>query len=374
MTGCQISTIEKIEAIPFSMPLKRATKWARGANKANDHVLVRVYSSSGAVGTTEAVPRPTIYGETQVSIVHMIEKFLAPMLVGSDPHDRVGYWSKFDTYQWNPTAKGALDIAIHDLLAQEAGLPLAKFLGGADPDPLRISYMLPLSSPETCVKEATEIKEQFGINAFKVKAGLDPANDLERVRRLREALGSDCFLFIDANQGYTIDVAIRTLEQMLTYNIAMVEEPLRVDMSRQRKRLADAVPIPILTDDSVITLADVKRELELGAAGVIGIKPPRTGIYNSLRILHAAEVFGLPCWIGSQGVSDIGTMASAHFYAAAARQTIPFPADLGNYLAQVDHLLETPVVLRDGCIHLSNQPGVDAAVSDEKLRRFRIDR
>ncbi len=366
--------IDRVEAIPFSIPLHRPSRWgAAGYRTAQDHVLVRVYSTSGAVGTAEATPRPTIYGETQRSIVNIIEKYLAPALIGADATDRVRYWREFDKIQWNPTAKGALDIAVHDLLAKEAGLPLASFLGGS-PSPVRISYMASLGDADGLVQEALDVRDRFGVTAFKVKAGQDPGQDIERVRRLREALGPGGFIFIDANQLYTPAVAIRTIREMLPYDLAMVEEPLPIELGRERVRVAEALPVPYLGDDSVATLADTRRELALGAIGVVGIKPPRTGIVNSLKILHTAEAFGLPCWIGSQGVSGVGTLASAHFHAAAGPERIPYPADLGNFLKQVDDLLETPVDLRDGRIHLPDRPGIGAEVSEAKLDRYRIDR
>jgi L-alanine-DL-glutamate epimerase-like enolase superfamily enzyme len=215
------------------------------------------------------------------------------------------------------------------------------------------------------------VKSESGIRAFKVKAGVDPKGDIERVRTLREALGPEGFIFIDANQLYTPEVAIRTINRMAEYDLAMAEEPVRVDLGAYRRKVADAIPVPILSDDSVMTVSATRRELQDGAIGVVGIRTSRTGIFDSVRILHLAEAFGVPCWIGSQGVSGIGALASAHF--AAAFRNIPFPADLTAFMRQEDDLLEEPLQAREGRIDFPRTPGIGAKVSEEKLKRYRLD-
>jgi L-alanine-DL-glutamate epimerase-like enolase superfamily enzyme len=368
------SVIDRIEVVPFSLPLLKPTKWGAASERhAADHVAVRVYSSSGAIGTAEAVSRPTIFGETQKSIVSIIEDVFAPLLIGRDMNDRVGYWNAIDNIQWNPTAKAALDIAIHDVLAQEAGLPLGRYLGG-DLVPIPVSYMIALGDVQATVTEAIQMKESHGITAFKIKSGKDWRLDVERIKHLRENLGPSAFLFIDANQLYTPTEAVRALRMMSEYDVAMAEEPIPIHLARERKRLAGAVEIPILSDDSVATISDIHRELELGAIGILGIKPPRSGIWRSMQALAAAEIFGLPVWIGSQGVSDIGTMSSAHVYVAGGSKRIPYPADLGTFLRQGELMLKDEVIVRGGHIVLSEKPGIGAEINSEILQKYRIDK
>jgi len=365
--------IEKIEAIPFRIPLKKASRWgAHGKRDAQEHVLVRVYTSNGAVGVGEAPARPTIYGETQRSIVHIIRDTLGPMMLGRDPLDREGYQAVMDAVPSNLTAKGALDIALHDVAAQECNVSLARYLGGAL-RPVEVSYMLSLNfeSRDEFIAETEKIRAQTGITAYKVKAGNDAEHDVENVKTLREILGPKAFLFIDANQLYTPTVAVRAINRMAEYGLAMAEEPIPVGLGAYRKRVADQLQVPILADDSVFTVTDVRRELEDGAIGVVGIKTSRTGIYDSMRIVHLAEAYGLPCWIGSQGISGVGALASAHF--AAAFRNIPFPSDLSTPLKQEDDLLATPIDICDGKLHVPDTAGIGAIVDEAKLKRYRLD-
>ena len=365
--------IDKVEAIPFRIPLRKASRWgAHGKRDAQEHVLIRVYTSSGAIGTAEAPARPTIYGETQRSIVHIIRDTLGPMMIGRDPLDREGYQAAMAAIPWNLTAKGALDIALHDVAAQECNVSLARYLGGAV-RPVEVSYMLSLNfeSRGEFIAETERIKGETGITAYKVKAGNDADQDVENVKTLRELLGKQAFLFIDANQLYTPEVAVRTINRMTEYGLAMAEEPVPVGLGAYRKRVADQICVPILADDSVFTLTDARRELQDGAIGVVGIKTSRTGIYDSMRIVHLAEAYGLPCWIGSQGVSGVGALASAHF--AAAFRNIPFPSDLSTPLKQQDDLLAAPIDIRDGKLHLPDTTGIGAIVDEQKLGRYRLD-
>lgn len=365
--------VEKIEAIPFRIPLKKPSRWgAHGKRDAQEHVLVRVYTKNGAVGVSEAPARPTIYGETQVSIVNIISETFAPQLVGLKASDREGYQSVFAATPFNLTAKGALDIALHDAAAQECNLSLAEYLGGSVRD-IEVSYMLSLSSNrmQEFLDEAAQIREKTGIRAWKVKAGTDPDGDVARVKALREASGRDAFIFIDANQLYSPDVAIRTINRMAEFDLAMAEEPVPVNLGPYRKRVADNITVPILADDSVFTLTDARRELLDGAIGVVGIKTSRTGIYDSMRIVHLAEAFGLPCWIGSQGVSGVGALGSAQF--AAAFRNIPVPSDLSTPIKQLDDLLENPIDIRDGKLIVPRGPGIGAKVDEKKLAQFRVD-
>jgi L-alanine-DL-glutamate epimerase-like enolase superfamily enzyme len=365
--------IEKVEAIPFRIPLKKASKWgAHGKRDAQDHVLIRVTSASGKVGTAEAPARPTIYGETQRSITHIVRDTLGPMLIGCDALNREDYQARLAAIPWNPTAKAALDTALHDVAAQELGINLARLLGG-QLKPVEVGWMLSLNFADDTelVKEATDIRTRYGVRTFKIKAGSDPVGDVRRVKMLREALGDDAILFIDANQLYTPDVAIRTIRAMEPYNLAMAEEPVPVTLGAYRKKVADATNTPILADDSAFSLTDVRRELQDGAIGVVGIKIARTGMYESTRIVHLAEAYGLPCWIGSQGVSGIGAIASGQF--AAAFRAVTYPADLTTPLKQEDDLLARPIDIRDGKLHMPDVPGIGAEVDEDKLKKYRLE-
>lgn len=363
--------ISSIEAIPFSLPLHKVHRWgAAGVMRAREHVLIRIRSDTGYEGVAEATPRPTIHGETIGSVLAVVDDYLKPSLLGRDPWDRAGYWTLMNHIPWNPTAKGGIDIAIHDLLSRSCDLPLTSFLGGAPRD-VTIGYMVGLGSAESLLEEASSIKEQSGITSFKLKAGADPDVDVARVRELRSLLGEDAFIFVDPNELYDPATAVRTIRRMEEHGLAMVEEPVPRGLGQRRRRVAEQIGVPIVGDDSVASVAAARVEAEVGTIGIMGIKTPRTGMWGSIQIARLADAFGLPLWIGSQGVSGVGTLPSAHFAAAFGDDRIP--ADLGNYLKQRDDLLAEPLKVVDGRLVLPQAPGSGAVIDEEKLAAFRID-
>lgn len=362
--------ITQIEAIPFKIPYATPLKWGRGGYlDAAEHVLVRVYTDGGIVGVAEATPRPTIYGESQVSILNAIQNWFAPMIVGLEPSHTEKIWAKFETIHWNPTAKGALDLAMHDAVAKACGLPLWEMLGGSS-DRLPVSWMLGMRPIAEMIQEAADMRAK-GFKAFNVKVGSDPEKDVQVIKSLREHLGPDALIYADANMAYSASTAIRTIKSMEEYGLAFVEEPIPTWEWRGRLKVARALSIPIMGDESVFTPQDVAREIELGAIGIISIKTPRTGYTLSQKIIHLAETAGIPCLMGSQAETGVGTLASAHF--GAAHRNVSYPSEISFFLCLKDDLLAEPIVLKNGILELPKRPGNGAILDEEKIKKYRVD-
>jgi L-Ala-D/L-Glu epimerase len=362
--------ITRVEAIPFRIPYKTPLKWGlAGYLEAAEHVLVRVHTDEGIVGAAEATPRPTIYGESQASILYAIREWFAPMILGLDPGHTEKVWAKFESIHWNPTAKGAIDLALYDAVAKARGVPLWEMLGGFS-DCLPVSWMLGIRSISEMVQEAAEIRG-MGIKAFKVKVGIDPEKDVQVIKSLRENLGPDVLLYADANMAYSVTTAIRTIRRMEEFGLAFVEEPVPAWDQKGRLKVARAVSIPLMGDECVFTPQAVAKEIELGAIGIISIKAPRTGYTLSLKIVHMAENAGIPCLMGTQAETGVGTLASAHF--GAARRNISYPSEISFFLSLKDDLLAEPVVLKDGFIELPQLAGNGAILDEEKLKKYRMD-
>jgi len=362
--------ITKVEAIPFKIPYRTPLKWGlAGYLAAAEHVLIRIHTNEGIVGVAEATPRPTIYGESQASILHAIRDWFAPMIVGMDPGHTEKIWAKLETIHWNPTAKGAIDLALYDAVAKARGVPLWEMLGGFS-DRLPVSWMLGIRSIPEMVQEALDLRAQ-GFKAFKVKVGVEPEKDIQVIKALRENLGPEVLIYADANMAYTVSTAIRTIKKMEEYGLAFVEEPVPAWDWKGRSKVARAISIPIMGDESVFTPQDVAREIDLGAIGVISIKTPRTGYTLSLKIVHLAETAGIPCLMGTQAETGVGTLASAHF--GAARRNVSYPSEISFFLSLKDDLLAEPISLKDGILELPRRAGNGAILDEEKIKKYRID-
>lgn len=359
--------ILNIEAVPFSIPLNTPLKWATGYMEAADHVLIKIETNNDIFGIAEATPRPTIYGETQASIVRIITGFLAPLIIGEDSFDLEKIWNKMNSIAWNPTAKGAIDIALHDLNSKYMGIPLYKMLGGWR-DTVPLTWVVTLKSEEEMIQEIIE-KISEGYKSFKVKIGLDPEYDLMTVKNIRKEVAPEIDIYVDANQGYSRESALKVLKDMQNLSISCVEEPLPVWDDEGRQRLSKYLNIPILADESVFTVADVYRQIKLGAIGGISIKLPRTGCHLSRKIVSLAEIANLPLKVGTQGETDVGTMAAAHF--AAAFKQICLPSEISYYKNFKDGLLSKEISLSDGHIILPQEPGIGISIDWDKFNIYK---
>jgi len=363
--------ITGIETIPFRIALKKVTVWARGKQDAAEHVLVKVHTDAGITGIAEAPPRPTIYGESIASIKFAIDKWLSPLVVGTDPFEIEKMWDKFDLIAANNTAKGAMDIALYDIMGKALGVPCYK-LAGAFTNTVRLSWCVNLNPVEKMVEEGQEMMEKYGIRTMKLKVGIEPKKDLEMVKAMRHALGDDVVLYVDANQGYDPFTAVRMVEQMMEYNIAMIEEPCPVWDISGRQMVAARIPIPWMGDESCPTPPDAKRQIEAGAR-VISIKTARTGFTQSRRIIHLCEVNGVRNVHGLQGDTGIGSIASAHVCAGYKNTSFYYPSEASFFLIMEDDLLQAPLVVKNGCLKLSDKPGLGVEIDDAKLRKYAIE-
>jgi L-Ala-D/L-Glu epimerase len=229
--------ITRVEALPFRIPMKKATAWARGVQDAAEHVLVKVHTDEGITGIVEAPPRPTIYGESVQSIKFAVEKWFGPMMEGLDPFELEKIWDKFNTIPWNPVAKGALDMAVYDIIGKALNMPCYKLLGYWT-DAISMSWCVNLNPLNKMLDEAHEMISAYGFKALKLKVGIEPKKDIELVRTMRQEFGDATLLYVDANQGYDPFTAIRVLNEMAEYGIAMVEEPCPADDKKGRKMIS----------------------------------------------------------------------------------------------------------------------------------------
>lgn len=162
--------ITRIEAIPCAIPFSAALLFASGEATSSDTVLVRLHTDEGLVGVAEAPARSYMYGETQVSIVHALQEVLGPSLVGYDPLAREGVRAVLGRTAGNNTAKGAVDLALWDVVGKALGQSCSTLLGGFQ-ESVRVCHMLGFAAADTMVEEALRVREHHGVTTFKVKVG-----------------------------------------------------------------------------------------------------------------------------------------------------------------------------------------------------------
>ena len=365
--------IATVEAIPYSIPYVHPLHFASGAVHEADHVLVRITTDDGIVGTADTPPRPYTYGETQKSIVAVVEDHFAPQLVGLDVLDREKVQAVLARTVHNQTAKGAVDIALWDVIGQFLGQPVTRLLGGFT-DSMRVSHMLGFKPAAELLDLALEFRETYGITTFKLKTGRHPIGlDVEAAAVLREGLGEDAELYMDANRGWSANEAMEVLRRTADLGLQFLEEPDDAREVLGRRRLVERSTIPIAADESAPNLGEAAKEILTGGANLLAVKTARSGFTEAAKIVGMAEGMGVDVYVGNQIDTQVGTIASVVFGAALAH-TSKRAGELSNFLDMSDDLLAEPVVIADGRIRVPDVPGVGTAVDEDKLTRYRTDR
>jgi len=364
--------ITSIEAIPFRIPVKRVEHFATGSILSLDHVLVRIETDEGLIGHAEAPPRSMIYGESIASVMHAVREWFAPSLIGLHPAEIEKVFAVLDRVEHNPAAKAAIDIALHDIIGQIAGLPLHRLLGGWTND-VELTYILGLGTPEEVAEQALGVMAEHGIRTFKLKAGLDSVRDTAMLKAVREAVGPAVRLYLDANHSLSSLVAAKAMKRWEEYDVAWVEEPCPVWDRAGRALIARSTTIPMMADESCKTVAAVTAEIAFGHSRLISVKTGGTGYTLSNRIRVLCEAHGIVPVSGSQSDSDLGAIAAAHFN-AAHQSLAQSPAELTSYLDAAGGLLEEAIVIRDGRFGLPGGPGMGVTVDEHQLAKYRLDK
>ncbi len=355
-------TITRVATAPYTIPLKAALTWGSGHALARlEHTLVRVDLSDGAYGIAEATPRPSIYGETRASIEAIIADYLAPKLLGKsvDDYERIAAISERMAHiKNNHTAKGALDMALHQALAFSRGQSLAGYLG-CSRQRIALSAIVGTGSPEAVLADVAAL-HLAGLRVFKVKIGQDIASEIHTIQQLIASTLAARF-YVDANETLASADAANILDRLYAMGVMYCEEALPVHRLRERRQLRRDCRMPIIADDSAFTLAELERELAHETFDTLNIKTARTGYSQSLRMLEKASGAGKSLMIGSQASSLLGCL---HAAVLAGRREVNCPSECSFYVkTEADLSFAPPIV--DGCWEL--------AAVERALRRTQAD-
>jgi L-alanine-DL-glutamate epimerase-like enolase superfamily enzyme len=304
--------IIRIEVYQFPVRLKKPFVISLGAFEYAENVVVVIRTNEGLSGFGECSPFMPINGES-METCYLVARYLAKSLIGKNPLEIAACSEIMDaTIYGNSSIKSAFDIALHDIAAQHAGLPLYAFLGGQNNKILKTDYTVSLGNQEQMVADAAEIKER-GFEVIKVKLGDNPDKDIQRIKAIRAQIGVEIPLRLDANQGWNTDSAIRVLNELAEYNIQFCEEPIPSWNFMELPRIRENSPVMIMADESCCDHHDAKRLIDLEAAQAFNIKLGKSsGILKAQKIIKLAEKANLYLQIGGFLESRIGFTASAH--------------------------------------------------------------
>lgn len=340
----------------ISVPLKRPFKTSLRTVNSVEDVVVRIETDTGHVGYGEAPPTGPITGDTTGAIIDAIESHIKKHLVGMDVDNMEEIMLKLgSSIVKNTSAKAAVDIAIYDLFGQLYNAPVYKLLGGYKKE-IITDITISVNDPEEMARDSIEAINQ-GYKTLKVKVGLDSALDIKRMKAIRDAVGYDVDIRIDANQGWAPKEAIYTLRKMedAGLNLELVEQPVPAHDFEGLKLVTDNVSIPVLADESVFSPRDAMNIIQMRAADLVNIKLMKTGgIHNALKICSMAEVYGVECMIGCMLEAKISVTAAVHL---AAAKSVITKIDLDGPVLCSEDPVDGGAIFEDYRVQVTDEPG-----------------
>lgn len=298
---------------------------ATGTMDYAQNILIKIFTDSTIMGIGECSAFPMIVGETQNTCYEMAKDF-AILWKGKDAlniEERLNELHSFTA--GNSTIKSAFDMALYDIAAQNANQSLVQFLGGTKKEMLS-DITVGIGTPETMAAQAKAFVEN-GATILKIKLGKEVATDVVRIKTIRESIGNNVKIRIDANQGWSIADATNALTQLAQYDIEFCEQPMRMYNDEYLPALVKSSPIKIMADESVYNHHDALRLIKNNACDYINIKFAKSGgINEALKIISVAKENNIPCMMGGMLESRVALTAFAHF-AAASPQIIFYDMD-----------------------------------------------
>lgn len=331
------------------------------------NVFIRIHTDEGIVGMGECSAFPMLAGETQTTCFEIAKEF-ARILKGKDPL-AIGdcLQSLHDYIAFNSTIKSAFDIALHDIAAKSAGVPLFKFLGGKLKS-IQTDLTIGIDKPEKMAATAIEFIKN-GVKTIKIKLGKNYKEDVERVKLIRHAVGPDITLRVDANQGWNYEEALFTLTNIAPFDIQFCEQPMRQWNDPLLPALRKKSPVKIMADESVFNHYDAIRLIEAEACDYINIKLAKSGgILEAIKIADEAQKRNIPCMLGGMIESRLALTAKVHL--AMSHDNIVF-YDLDTCL--LGHK-QDPVLggarYNNYFLELPEGPGINADIDESFLREM----
>ncbi|MVM38905.1 dipeptide epimerase [Spirosoma sp. HMF3257] len=357
--------ITQINLYRYDIPLKAPIAISLGTIENARNILVEIQTDEGITGWGEGSHLWMIAGETQASGLAAAND-MARLLIGQSPLNIEGCINILTRYlPAHPTTRSAFDVALYDIAAKAANLPLYQFLGG-EKRTLVTDETIYINTPERMVEDALRIQAK-GAEAIKVKLGTNLYDDIKRVEAIRKAIGDAIPIRTDANQGWDVVTATGVLRAIGDWNVQYCEQPIKRHNIAGLRQIRQKTTVPIMADESLFDAPDAIRLVREEAVDYFNIKLSKSGgIFEALKINAIGEAAGIPCMIGCMSESRLALTANAHF--ASARQNVRF-FDLDACFEHAEDPVYGGIIYNGYQIELPETPGIGAEVDSAFLKK-----
>jgi len=347
--------ITNVEAWIVQLHLKEPYTIAYETIDKSSNVFMRIDTNSNISGFGCAAPDMEITGESANTVLQAINAIITPMLLHKDPLRIAMHLEKLrEPLLSQPSAKAAVDLALYDILGKFCNLPLWKLLGGYR-DRIKTSITIGILP----VKETLCHAEKFisdGFKCLKIKGGKNVEEDIERIIKIRELVGKSIGLRFDANQGYTVEDSIYFVEKTKSAKLELIEQPTPKGKPDLLGRVTSDVHIPVMADESLVTLRDAFRLARKDLVDMVNIKIMKVGgISEALHINSVARAANLEVMVGCMDEAALAIAAGLHF--ALARPNVLY-ADLDGHLDLINDPSAGAVIIKEGILFPTAEAGL----------------
>ncbi|WZL71981.1 dipeptide epimerase [Clostridiaceae bacterium 35-E11] len=335
--------------------LKKPFVVALGTIEYCETVIVKILTDEGYFGYGEAAPFSPVTGESVDTVLLTLEAFKS-FLIGKDPLaiERIHHIMDRAAIG-NTSAKAAIDIALHDIKGKVMGAPLYKVLGGFD-NKIQTDMTIGIGSPKDMAEEAKR-RVAEGFRILKIKAGIAPENDIEAIRFIREAVGYNIRLRMDANQGWSVNDAVGVSKALEDYKVEAIEQSLPYWNIDGAAFIRSKTNIKVMLDETIHSPYDALKVVRKEAADILNIKLMKSGgLYPAEKINAIAEAAGVKCMLGCMLETRVAITAAASLIAAKRNIT---ETDLDSFMyCQESDGIKGGFVIEGDVITLLNEPGL----------------
>ncbi len=361
--------ITKIEIIPVNIPFTRTLKTAIGDWSLAEFVVIRMHTDAGIVGLGEVPPWMAVSRTSQKAIIEILREFIAPVILGLDPFQIEKAWDLMDLHApGNPMAATPVDMAMYDIMGKALQTPVYNLLGGKFREKIPTAAIIGFGETKAMVEECKEWLD-LGVKAVRIKVGLGMEKDRKNTEAIRKAIGKEVTLRVDCNQAFTRNEAIRVISALEEFDLELAEQPVAWHDLTGMGMVAGAVNTPIMAHETLLDRFDALHLIEVGGAGVFGLKLDRPGGFVNVKKVNAlAELNNLPCFMCSSIELGISTSAAAHL--AVSQKNIRLACEFSGPQTIKDDIVKNPIPIKDGFAKPWDAPGLGVELDEKKLQKY----
>ena len=365
--------VSKIDIYSVNIPLKTSFKHASKERGASESIFVRIEMHNGEVGFGESLPRPYVTGETQASVTEKLKQVLPESLLGKSFRsfaEAVDFCASFKAL--SGAARCAFELALLDSTAKTFGCSVSEALGRIKAKKLK--YSAGIGSDSIFKSKMAALKMRLcGIRDVKLKVGDE--DDIDRLKAVRQCLGKNADIRLDANCAWSAEKAIEKLTIMRDFNFSVIEQPVNKNDVDSLKKVSRAIPEPVMADESLCDMEDAKRLAEQKACDMFNIRISKCGgLLTAVKIAEFAAKSGIPYQLGCQiGESGILSAAGRHF-ASCVNNLKYLEGSYAKFLLVEDVVREDVSFGYGGIARPLNGTGLGVTVDEKVLDKYTSDR